>query len=200
MSALPENFHVSARVVPSLRTLQSQLPAKSLGIPARSDELGTIDSQRQRVGPNAGPVHRPPLGRPAVLLLAFADDSVVAGRWPEHFRSVHHPCLGLERRPPYSACGGEQFMNRNAIDELKQRVPLLEYAQTHGCKAARNMRGGRIMGLCPLHDDHNPSFLVVRCRNLFYCYGCARGGDVIRFAELYHKVKFPQAVVLLRQW
>jgi DNA primase len=31
-------------------------------------------------------------------------------------------------------------------------------------------------------------------------YGCTRGGDVIRFAELYHHVKFPQAVALLRQW
>jgi DNA primase len=37
-------------------------------------------------------------------------------------------------------------------------------------------------------------------QNLFYCYGCGRGGDVIRFAELYYQVKFPQALVLLRQW
>ena len=37
-------------------------------------------------------------------------------------------------------------------------------------------------------------------KDLFYCYGCGRGGDVIRFAELYHQVKFPQAVAWLRQW
>ena len=37
-------------------------------------------------------------------------------------------------------------------------------------------------------------------QNLFYCYGCGRGGDVIRFAELYHQVKFPQALALLHQW
>ena len=37
-------------------------------------------------------------------------------------------------------------------------------------------------------------------RNLFYCYGCGRGGDVIRFAELYHQVSFPQALSLLHQW
>jgi CHC2 zinc finger len=37
-------------------------------------------------------------------------------------------------------------------------------------------------------------------KDLFYCYGCGRGGDVIRFAELYHQVKFPQALTLLRQW
>src|SRR5437762_32455 len=56
------------------------------------------------------------------------------------------------------------------------------------------------MGLCPLHEDHQPSFLVDPNRNLFYCYGCGRGGDVIRFAELYHEVTFPQALALLHQW
>ena len=56
------------------------------------------------------------------------------------------------------------------------------------------------MGLCPLHSDHKPSFLLDPGKNLFYCYGCGLGGDVIRFAELYHQVKFPQALALLRQW
>jgi DNA primase len=54
--------------------------------------------------------------------------------------------------------------------------------------------------LCPLHHDQKPSFLVDPRKNLFYCYGCGRGGDVIRFAELYHQVKFSQALALLRQW
>jgi len=56
------------------------------------------------------------------------------------------------------------------------------------------------MGLCPLHADHKPSFLLDPGKNLFYCYGCGRGGDVIRFAELYHQVRFPQALWLLREW
>jgi DNA primase len=56
------------------------------------------------------------------------------------------------------------------------------------------------MGLCPLHADHKPSFLLDAGKNLFYCYGCGRGGDVIRFAELYRQVKFSQALALLRQW
>ena len=53
------------------------------------------------------------------------------------------------------------------------------------------------MGLCPLHGDHKPSFLVDANKNLFYCYGCGRGGDLIRFTELYHQVKFSQATILL---
>jgi DNA primase len=91
-------------------------------------------------------------------------------------------------------------MNRIALDELKQQIPLLEYLQAHDWRQAKPIGFGRLLGLCPLHADHKPSFLVDPHKNLFYCYGCRRGGDVIRFAELYHQVKFPQAVALLHQW
>ena len=43
-------------------------------------------------------------------------------------------------------------------------------------------------------------FMVDPNKGLFYCYGCGRGGDVIRFAELYHQVRFRQALALLREW
>lgn len=91
-------------------------------------------------------------------------------------------------------------MNRKALDELKQQIPLLDYVQAHGFQQARPIGFGRFLGLCPLHADHTPSFLVDPKKNLFHCYGCRRGGDVIRFAELYHQVEFPQALELLRQW
>jgi DNA primase len=91
-------------------------------------------------------------------------------------------------------------VNRQALDDLKQQIPLMGYLQAHDWHPARPLSSGRWMGLCPLHGDHKPSFLVDTNKDLFYCYGCGRGGDVIRFAELYHQVKFPQAVVLLRQW
>ena len=89
-------------------------------------------------------------------------------------------------------------MNRQALDELKQQIPLMGYLQAHDWHPARPLSRGRWMGLCPLHEDHKPSFLVDINKDLFYCYGCGRG--VIRFAELYHQVKFPQAVALLHQW
>ena len=91
-------------------------------------------------------------------------------------------------------------MSREALDELKQQISLLDYLQAQDWRPARRLNRGRLLGLCPLHDDHQPSFLVDPSKNLFYCYGCGRGGDVIRFAQLYHQVKFPQAVALLRQW
>jgi DNA primase len=91
-------------------------------------------------------------------------------------------------------------MRPRALDELKQQIPLLDYLQSQEWRPARALRGGRWLGLCPLHSDHKPSFLVDPQKSLFYCYGCGRGGDVIRFVELYHQVRFPQALTLLREW
>jgi len=91
-------------------------------------------------------------------------------------------------------------VTRRALDELKQQIPLLEYLQAHDWQQARPIGSGRFLGLCPLHADHEPSFLVDPNKNLFHCYGCRRGGDIIRFVELYHQVKFPEAVALLHQW
>jgi len=65
---------------------------------------------------------------------------------------------------------------------------------------ARRLSRGRWMGLCLLHGDRKPSFMVDPNKGLFYCYGCGRGDDVIRVAELYHEVRFPQALALLRHW
>jgi DNA primase len=91
-------------------------------------------------------------------------------------------------------------MSRKALDELKHQIPLLDYLQGHDWQPARRIVGGRLLGLCPLHTDRKPSFLLDPNKNLFYCYGCGRGGDVIRFAEIYHQVKFREAVALLREW
>jgi len=91
-------------------------------------------------------------------------------------------------------------MSRQALNELKQQIPLLDYLQDHDWRPARQLSRGRMMGLCPLHEDHQPSFLVDPHKSLFYCYGCGRGGDVIRFVELYHQVRFTQALAVLHRW
>lgn len=85
---------------------------------------------------------------------------------------------------PYSADRGQKSVSRQALDELKQQIPLLDYLQAQDWRPARYLGRGRLLGLCPLHVDHKPSFLVDPLKSLFYCYGCGRGGDVIRFAEL----------------
>lgn len=91
-------------------------------------------------------------------------------------------------------------MNRHVLDELKRQIPLLDYLQAQDWRPSRSLGRDRCLGLCPLHQDHKPSFLVDSNKGLFYCYGCGRGGDVIRFVELYHQVRFPQALALLRRW
>jgi DNA primase len=200
MRTLPENIHRAARMVAALWPLQLSLPATGMGVGTRIGQLGTIGSRCQRSKPITGPFHRGALVLAAGPLCDSSVKQAVARSGLEHIAFAHHPCLGLERDQPYSAGGGRQFVNRKALDELKQQIPLLDYLQAHDWQAARSIRGGRLMGLCPLHTDRKPSFLVDPGQNLFYCYGCARGGDVIRFAELYHQVKFTQAVTLLREW
>jgi len=86
-----------------------------------------------------------------------------------------------------------------AVDAIKQQISLLDYLQTQNWQPARRISRGRLMGLCPLHLDHKPSFLVDPLKNLFYCYGCGHGGDLIRFVELYHQVRFGEAMALLRR-
>jgi DNA primase len=118
----------------------------------------------------------------------------------EVFSGTHHPRLGLGGRQPYSAPEGKLPMSWQTADLLKQQISLLDYLQGQGWKPDRRLTRGRLMGLCPLHHDRRPSFLVDPDKNLFYCYGCCRGGDVIRLAELYHGVGFANAVALLRRW
>jgi DNA primase len=92
-------------------------------------------------------------------------------------------------------------MSAHAVAELlKQQVSLLDYLVSQAWQPARRIARGRLMGLCPLHADHRPSFLVDPGKSLFYCYGCGRGGDVIRFVELAQGVPFGEALALLRRW
>jgi hypothetical protein len=51
-------------------------------------------------------------------------------------------------------------VNRQALDELKQQIPLLDYLQAHDWQPVRHLSRGRLMGLCPLHEDHEPSALL----------------------------------------
>ena len=151
-----------------------------------------------RSGTHTRFLQRTPLGPPTIVQRVLLAEDSGSGR--NLFAITHHPRLGLRRFLPHAVTQGEESMNRKALDELKQQIPLLDYLKAQEWKPARVLSGGRWMGLCPLHTDHKPSFLVDPHKSLFYCYGCGRGGDVIRFAELYHQVTFPQALGLLREW
>jgi len=85
------------------------------------------------------------------------------------------------------------------LERLKQRMPLLEYLQRHNWKPCRAGTRQEFVGLCPLHQDTRPSFYVNAAKNLFYCHGCGRGGDLIRFVQLFFDLTFQQTVTLLQQ-
>ena len=85
------------------------------------------------------------------------------------------------------------------LERLKQCVPLLGYLQRHHWRGHRVGEGPEFAGMCPLHEDTHPSFYVNAQKNLFYCHGCACGGDLIRFVELSHHLSFRESVAYLAE-
>jgi len=54
--------------------------------------------------------------------------------------------------------------------------------------------GRNYVGLCPFHSEKAPSFTVAPDRQIFHCFGCKKGGDVLSFWMEYHGLSFPEAV------
>jgi DNA primase len=81
----------------------------------------------------------------------------------------------------------------------KERIPLLEYLQRHNWRPSRSDTRQEFVGLCPLHQETRPSFYVNAGKNLFYCHGCGRGGDLIRFVQIFLDLPFRQTVAYLEQ-
>src|ERR1017187_9763717 len=198
LSAVREDFHDLARLACSSRALQPSLPAAVLRADRRRRFCRASCTALQGFHTLARSLHCAPVGSTATDQRVVLDQD--RSQRPALSADTHHRRLGSGRALPYSADRGKRSMNRQALDDLKQQIPLMGYLRAHDWHPARQLSRGRWMGLCPLHDDHKPSFLVDPTQDLFYCYGCGRGGDVIRFAELYHQVKFSQALALRRQW
>ncbi len=53
---------------------------------------------------------------------------------------------------------------------------------------------GRLVGLCPFHDEKTPSFGITPSNGLWYCFACAEGGDVIKFVQKIDNLGFAEAV------
>ena len=85
------------------------------------------------------------------------------------------------------------------LQQIKQRISLLEYLQQRHWIGRRAGRREEFVGLCPLHPDTQPSFYVNARKNLFYCHGCQRGGDLIRFVELSERLSFRDSLARLQQ-
>ena len=86
------------------------------------------------------------------------------------------------------------------MEQLKGRLPLLDYLRRINWTPRRCVGvSGEVLGMCPFHHETKPSFYVNVRKNLFYCHGCGRGGDLIRFVELSQGLSFRQSVAYLQQ-
>src|SRR5207253_4491241 len=84
------------------------------------------------------------------------------------------------------------------IARIKRDVALVELVEAHGVKLSG--QGDNLMGLCPFHDDKNPSLVVSPKKNVWHCLGaCQAGGSVIDWVMKANRVSFRAAVEVLRK-
>lgn len=84
------------------------------------------------------------------------------------------------------------------ITRIKQEVSLARLVETAGITLKKH--GKDLMGLCPFHDDKNPSLVITPDKNLWHCLGaCNAGGSVIDWVQKMHGVSFTQAFHMLKE-
>jgi len=57
--------------------------------------------------------------------------------------------------------------------------------------------GRNFFGLCPFHSEKTPSFSVNSGKQIFHCFGCSAGGNVLSFIMKYHGITFPEAAKMV---
>ena len=85
-------------------------------------------------------------------------------------------------------------MDRNIeeyVQEIKTRINIVDYI---GKFVSLRKAGQNFVGLCPFHMEKTPSFSVNPAKEIFYCFGCHVGGDIIHFVEKYEGLSFQEAV------
>ena len=88
------------------------------------------------------------------------------------------------------------YVDKSKIEEIKNRVDIVDLVSEYLTlkKAGRNFTG-----LCPFHQEKTPSFSVNRDKQIFYCFGCGEGGNVITFLMKIADKTFPEAIEYLAE-
>lgn len=80
-------------------------------------------------------------------------------------------------------------------DDIKTQVQqATDIVRLIGEQVALRPKGREFAGLCPFHDDKNPSMQVSPIKQIYKCFSCGAGGDVFSFTMNYHKMSFPEAI------
>ena len=85
---------------------------------------------------------------------------------------------------------------RSAIDDIKARLSIVDVVERY---VSLRRTGRNYTGLCPFHDDKNPSMHVNEERGFFHCFSCGAGGDVFGFVMKYNNIDFMDAARELAQ-
>ncbi|NPA03870.1 MAG: DNA primase [Epsilonproteobacteria bacterium] len=83
------------------------------------------------------------------------------------------------------------MIDKNSIEQLKNIADIVDVI---GNYLELKRAGSNYKALCPFHDEKTPSFVVNPAKQIFHCFGCGVGGDVIKFIMEYEKLSYPEAI------
>ncbi|MBN2617668.1 MAG: DNA primase [Spirochaetales bacterium] len=82
----------------------------------------------------------------------------------------------------------------NTIQEISERSNIVDIVSEY---TTLNKKGDKFWGCCPFHNEKTPSFTVTEDKNMFYCFGCQKGGSVFNFIMEIENMSFVDSVVYL---
>lgn len=81
-------------------------------------------------------------------------------------------------------------MADNIFDKVLENIDITNVVSEY---VKLEPKGKNLFGLCPFHDDNNPSMSVSKEKGIFYCFVCKTGGNAIKFLELYKHISYLDA-------
>jgi len=83
-------------------------------------------------------------------------------------------------------------IKESSVAEVKSAADIVEVVSAR--TSLRRASSARFTGRCPFHEERTPSFSVDPVEKLYYCFGCGKGGDVVRFVQETENLDFAEAI------